>query len=83
MTYHAPTNQFTITQKDLAMASHSMRWAICNIRRGAGLDLKGYKIEGPMGEAHFAEAAVLDAARDLAINLGAERPGKLDVSDAG
>jgi hypothetical protein len=60
-----------------------MRWAILNIRKSAGLDPKGYTIDGPMTDAHFAETGVLDAARDLAIDLGAKRAGRLDVSDAG
>jgi hypothetical protein len=36
-----------------------------------------------MGCPEFAESAILDAARALGIDLGADRPGKLDVSDAG
>jgi hypothetical protein len=31
----------------------------------------------------FAESGILDAARALGIDLGADRPGKLDVSNDG
>ena len=80
MTYHAPTNQFTIHPDDLRRASHSLRWAINHIRKGHGLDPKGYKREGPMDDPEFAEQGILDAAKNLGIDLGADRPGKLDVS---
>ena len=83
MQYHAPTNQFTITADDLRRASHSLRWAIKNIREGHKLDPKGYKREGPMDCPEFAESGILDAARALGIDLGADRPGKLDVSNDG
>lgn len=83
MTYHAPTNQFTVSPRDLQSAAHSLRWAIKHIRLGHKLDPKGYKNEGPMGDPEFAEAGILDAARKLGIDLGADREGQLDVSDAG
>jgi hypothetical protein len=82
MNYHAPTNQFTVSAVELARGSRRLRDAIKNIRKGAGLDLKGYnylKREGDWAE--YAEDSILSAARDLGIDLGADRPGKLDVSD--
>lgn len=80
MLYHAPTNQFTVSADDLQRASHSLRWAIKHIRLGHSLDLKGYKRPGAMDDPEFAEAGILDAAKQLGIDLGADRPGKLDVS---
>ena len=81
MTYHAPTNQFTVPAADLQRVCHSLRWAIKNIREGHGLDPKGYKREGAMDSPEFAECGILDAAKLLGIDLGADRPGKLDVSN--
>jgi hypothetical protein len=81
MKYHAPTNQFTFSSNDLQRACHSLRWAIKNIREASGLDPKGYKGEGELECPQFAEAGILDAARDLGIDLGANRPGVLDVSN--
>lgn len=84
MTYHTPTNQFTVSQRDLQSAAHSLLWAIKHIRLGHGRSLKGGEEHpGPMEDPDFAESGILDAARKLGIDLGADRPGKLDVSDAG
>ena len=81
MKYHAATNQFTVASDDLQRASHAMRWAIKHIRIASGLDTKGCKRPGPMDDPEFAEAGVLDAARCLGIDLGADRAGELDVSN--
>lgn len=83
MKYHAPTNQFTVSPDALQSASHSLLWAIKHIRQGHDLDLKGYRIDGPMTDPHFAESGILSAAKELGIDLGADRLGKLDVSQAG
>lgn len=80
MKYHAPTNQLTISPDELKRASHSLCWAIRHIREGHGLSPKGYDRSGPMDDPEFAEQGILDAAKDLGIDLGADRPGKLDVS---
>jgi hypothetical protein len=81
MQYHAPTDQFTISAADLKRASASLRYAIKNIRDGAKLDNKGYDYTERVSDwAEYAEGWILDAARALGIDLGADRPGKLDVS---
>jgi hypothetical protein len=80
MTYHAPTNQFTVPADDLQRVARSLRWAIKNIRESHGFDPKGYKPEGALDCPQFAECGILDAAKILGIDLGADRPGKLDVS---
>lgn len=83
MKYHAPTNQFTISPDDLRRAADALRYAIKHIRLGHGLDPKGFSRTGPMEDPDFAEAGIMDAAAALGIDLGSERPGKIDVSDAG
>lgn len=84
MKYHAPTNQFTVSPRDLQMAAHSLLWAIKHIRQASGRSLRGGKEDpGQMEDPDFAESGILDAARNLGIDLGADRPGKLDVSDSG
>jgi hypothetical protein len=80
MTYHAPSNQFTITPDDLRQAASCLRWAIKHIRLGHKLDPKGYENDGPMDDPEFAESGILDAAKAIGIDLGANRPGILDVS---
>jgi hypothetical protein len=81
MTYHAPTQQFTITPDSLRLASDAMLWAIKCLRESHHLDLRGYKIEGSMQAPQFAESAILEAARAVGIDLGADRYGRLDVSN--
>lgn len=81
MQYHAPTERFTISPEEMKRASYLLRYAIANIRTGAGLDKKGYRaVERPLDWAEYAEGGILDAAKSMGLHLGAEEPGKLDVS---
>lgn len=82
MRYHAPTNQFTVEHSALQRASHALRHAIKHIRTQANRDTMGYENHGPMDNAEHAEASIIDAALSLGIDLGSDRPGKLDVSEA-
>ena len=84
MKYHAPTNQFTINADDMQEAAGWLRCAIRKIREGAGLDARGYNWLGrKTDETERAEHAILRACGYLGIDLGADRPGKLDVSKDG
>lgn len=82
MKYHAPTQQFTVSPENLKRASYAMLHAIKHIRTQAKRDTMGYENHGPMDNAEHAEASIIDAALALGIDLGSDRPGKLDVSDA-
>lgn len=82
MEYHEPTKSFVVTVGALERAAADMKWAIQNVRRQAGLPLGPHATETPMDAAQFAEAAILSAARNIGINLGAQRPGQLDVREA-
>jgi hypothetical protein len=65
-------------------ASFTLRHAIKNIRDGAKLDRKGYdNLQRESDWAEYSESAILDAARALGIDLGADRPGKLNVFNEG
>lgn len=84
MLYHAPTNQFTIEPEALKRGASFLRYAIKKIRSGGGLDLKGYdNLNRQIDAAEYAEGAILDAAMQLGIHLGADRAGQLDVSNEG
>lgn len=83
MQYHAPTNQFTITVADLPRFAASLRHAIKKVREAAGLPLEGGPREFPMTAACHAEYSILHACMAIGIDLGATRPGQLDVRDAG
>lgn len=85
MIYHAPTQKFVIEHFSIAEAASELRWAIRNIREAAGLPLTPYDHDGTMEAPQFAEAAILNAAMKLGIDLGAQtqRYGELDVSRDG
>lgn len=84
MQYHAPTNQFTISAADMKRASCLLRYAISKIRDGAKLDRKGYDSQNRETDwAEYSESGIIDAARAIGIQLGADRAGKLDVSNDG
>lgn len=82
MKYHAPTEQFTVSSENLKRASHALLHAIKHIRTQAKRDTMGYENNGPMDSAEHAEASIIDAALSLGIDLGSDRAGKLDVSEA-
>ena len=80
MNYHAPTKQFTITASDIERCAYLLRYAIRKIRRSHDLDPRGYSPSVDACDAEYAESAILDAAQAVGIDLGAARPGVLDVS---
>lgn len=82
MQYHAPTKGFVVEMDALAGAAFDLKWAIQQIRKQACLPFEPHKTEGAMGAPQHAEQAILDAARRLGIDLGAQRHGQLDVRDA-
>jgi hypothetical protein len=81
MRYSAPHNAFILTQEELQRAATNLRYAIHGIRKLAGRPTVRSKHEGPVDTYYMAELGVLDAAKELGIDLGASRPGLLDVSD--
>jgi len=82
MQYHAPTKALTVKVDALEGAALALRHAIRQVRTQAGLPLEPHKGDVIMGPPQFAEAAILDAARYMGIDLGAQRHGMLDVRDA-
>jgi len=82
MKFHAPTGQFTVNKKDLEYAAHTLLNTIKHIREMNGLPLTKYKREGLLEASDFAQKNIIDAAKALGIDLGAEWGNELDVSDA-
>ena len=80
MLYHAPTDRFVISPDSLRRAALVLKYAIRCIREQARLPLGPHKTDIVMGSPQFAEQSILDAARELGIDLGATRHGELDVS---
>lgn len=83
MKYHAPTKSILIDTSSLELIALALRCAARNVRELAGLPLGPYKHEGQMGSAQLAECWILDAAKYVGIDLGAERFGQLDLRDPG
>jgi hypothetical protein len=83
MKYIAKSKSFTITEKELQLATYSLLWAIKNIRELANLPLDKYERKGPLESADFAQKGILDAASAIGIDLGAEWGEQLDVRDVG
>ena len=81
MQYHAPSKQFTIPAADLERAAYLLRHALRKIRQAAGLPLDRYKKEGPLDPAEMAQLDIIDAARKLGIEMGAEWGCELDLRD--
>ena len=83
MLFHAPTQRLTFTTKEIEQASFYLLNAIKNIRVACKRPLTPYKHGGPLRNDDFAMKSILDAAKALGIDLGAEWGADLDVSDAG
>ena len=82
MKYHFPTRQFTVDQDGFELAGYSLIYAIRHIRDIAGLPHTKYAREGMLSDADHAQKSILDAAKALGIDLGAEWGNQLDVSDS-
>lgn len=80
MKFHARTQQFTVSQNDLAMAVANLEYAIRHIREMAGLPMGKYAREGLLTDADHAQKGILDAAKALGIDMGAEWGNELDLS---
>jgi hypothetical protein len=81
MQYHAPSKQFTIPAADLERAAYLLRHALRKIRQAAGLPLDRYVSKGHVSHADSAQLDIIDAARKLGIEMGAEWGCELDLRD--
>jgi hypothetical protein len=80
MKYHAPTKQFTVSPDALARASSSLLYAMGHIRDMAKKPRKPYKSDGALTPCDYACKGIIDAAKDLGINLGADWGHELDLT---
>lgn len=81
MQYHALTKQFTVAAKDLEYATSLLRETIKYIRIIDGLPLTKYKRETALTNADLAQKMIIDAAKAIGIDMGAEWGNQLDISD--
>lgn len=80
MDYHAQSKRFTVSMRDLEGATAGLYCAIRHIRKLEGLPMAPYKRDGALTGADFAQKAILDAAKSLGIDMGAEWGNVLDLS---
>ena len=81
MEYHAPTKQFTVSPKDIEYTAENLLTVIRHIRQLGNRPLTKYAPEGALEEPEFAQQRVIEAAKTLGIDLGAQWGYQLDVSD--
>lgn len=81
MKYHAPTGQFTVTKEQLSSAATSLMYVMGHIRDMAKKPRTPYKHEGPLTPCEFACKGVIDAAKDIGIDLGANWGYQLDLTE--
>lgn len=81
MKYNAKTKGFSVTAEEMKLAAGSFYYALRHIRQLAGLPLDRYKSDGPLDHAAHAQRGILDAAKTLGIDLGAEWGEDLDLRE--
>ena len=82
MEYNFVTKGFTITERHIKSASYKFINALRYIRKMNGLPLDRYHSDGVLTEADQAMKGVIDGAKHLGINLGAEWGNELDLRNA-
>ena len=80
MNYHHPTKQFTVEPHKLEHAAYSFIYALRHVREASGLPLTPYEREGGLTNADHAQKGILDGAKAMGIDLGAEWGNELDLS---
>jgi hypothetical protein len=79
MNFNPKSKSFEINLLNIEMAYNSLIYSIRNIREMAGLPLDKYKKSGPLDPVDHAQKGILDAAKVLGIDMGAEWGDQLDV----
>lgn len=79
MKYDPFKNTITITPEEAQRAAHLMIYALRNIREMAGLPLDKHERPGMLEPVDHAQRGILDAAKALGMDLGAEWGNELDL----
>lgn len=79
MNYNPRTGHIQITTKEAERACCLLRQALKNIRRASGRTLDKHERPGVMDYHDHAGLNILDAAKALGIDMGAEWPEQLDL----
>lgn len=83
MNYNPRKKLIQITIKEADKVYTNFIYALRSIRHLAGLPLDKYEQEGPLTHVDFAQQGILQAARNLGIDMGAEWGNELDLREEG
>lgn len=81
MNYNPVTGNIQVTPKEAERAAMLLRHALKNLRKSAGRPLDKHKRPGMMDDADHCGKNILDAAKALGIDMGAEWPEELDLRE--
>jgi hypothetical protein len=79
MKYDPLKNRIVITPEEAQMAAGYLMYALRNIREAAGLPLDKHERSGCLEPADHAQRGILEAAKALGMDLGAEWGNELDL----
>ncbi len=80
MKYHQPSKAFIITPDTVQFVADSLMYSLKAVRQQGGKPLEPYEV-GMMDMCDHAQAAIMDVANSLDIDLGHERFNKIDLSN--
>lgn len=80
MTYDATRDRFTVDHEKLKLAAGSFRYALRHVRKAAGLPLDRYNGDA-LTSADHAQKGIIDGAKALGIDLGADWGCDLDLRE--
>ncbi len=79
MIYDAQKDRFTVDHAQLKLAAGQFRYALQQVRKSAGLPLDRYRQDGPLTPADHAQKGIIDGAKALGVDLGADWGNELDL----
>jgi hypothetical protein len=83
MIYDALKDRFSLDQSNLRQAAGNFRYALKNVRKAAGLPLDKYQRDGALTPADHAQKGIIEGAKALGIDLGADWGNEIDLRDNG
>jgi hypothetical protein len=81
MNYNPLKRVIQIAPADAERAAHILLWAMKHIRLASGRPLDRHSRDCAMDSADFAQAGIMDAAKALGLDLGADCAEQIDLRD--
>lgn len=79
--FHAPSGNLILSADALAKTARNLQLSMLRIRESAGLPIGRYEVPGALSSADRAQQSLVNIARDLGIDLGAEWCNEIDLRD--